>query len=201
MASSAPEQKKVPTGKVGALAAILGSAALAYTVIGDLEHDEGVKLHAYRDIAGIVTGCGGVVGPNIKMGMTWTKDECADMDAGAVITHAKIATQCVPALREVGREQQLRAAVRFQYNLGSFCRGPGARMKTGNWISGCNVMLAYNKARTGPYVIENGKRVRALQVSRGLDQRRHRDNEICLTGLVPGRTPANLPARLKQYGG
>ena len=158
-----------------ALAALLGSAALAAALIADIRTDEGRRYHAYRDVAGIVTICDGDTA-RVRIGDKADDGECDARTARALAAHARAAIACVPALREVGREPQLRAAVRFAYNVGvdAFCRGSGARrMRAGDWRGGCEAMLLYDKARI------RGR----LRAVRGLTLRRQRERAVCLSGL------------------
>lgn len=160
-----------------ALAALVGGG-LAATLLVDIRGDEGRVLHSYRDIAGIVTACDGITGPGIRMGQTYTHAQCDEMTAAALLRHAAVVIRCVPALIEVGREQQLRAATRFDYNTGLFCQGSVARhMKAGRWRQGCDAMLLYNKARVRG----------VLRVVRGLVLRRERERAVCLQGLIQAR--------------
>ena len=158
-----------------ALATLLGSAALAIALLADIRADEGRRIHAYRDLAGIVTICDGDTA-GVSPGESATDAECDARTARRLADHARPVIACVPALREAGREPQLRASVRFAYNVGTaaFCRGSvGTRMRAGDWRGGCNAMLLYDKARV------NGR----LRRIRGLTLRRQRENAVCLQGL------------------
>jgi lysozyme len=167
--------KPAPKGQKSAIAALVAlvGTATAASLIGDIRTDEGRRLHAYKDIAGIVTGCDGDT-HDVHMGQVFTDAECDERTARALLAHASVVLRCVPALREVGREQQLRAATRFDYNLGKYCSGsPGILHRAGQWRRGCDAMLLYNKARVG------GK----LVAVRGLTLRRQRERAVCLKGL------------------
>ena len=75
------------------------------------------------------------------------------------------------------------------YNIGvtNFCGStPRARFEAGRIAGACDAFLAWNKARVQG----------VLRPVRGLTLRRKREREVCLTG-TPGRTPANLAARLR----
>jgi len=162
-------------GARAALALLLGSAALAATLIADIRADEGRRHRAYRDLAGIVTICDGDTA-GVRPGQAATDAECDARTARALAAHARPVIACVPALREAGREPQLRATVRFAYNVGTaaFCRGSVARrMRAGDWRGGCDALLRYDKARV------NGRLVRI----RGLTLRRQRERAVCLQGL------------------
>lgn len=170
-----PQRRRVPGGARAALIALVGSTALAVALIGDIRTDEGRVYHAYRDIAGIVTGCDGDTN-DVHMGQTFNDAECDERTARQLVNHARPVMACVPALRQVGHENQLRASVRFAYNVGvsAFCRSSVAnRMNAGNWRGGCDAMLLYDKVRVGG----------VLRPVRGLTLRRQRDRLTCLRGL------------------
>jgi len=157
------------------LAVLLGSAALAAALLADIRADEGRRTRAYRDLAGIVTICDGDTA-EVRPGQSATDAECDARTARRLADHARPVIACVPALREAGREAQLRASVRFAYNVGAaaFCRGSvGRRMRAGDWRGGCDAMLRYDKARV------NGR----LRRVRGLALRRARERAVCLHGL------------------
>lgn len=50
---------------------------------------EGYKRIVYRDQGGVPTVCSGVTGANIKMGMSFTDAQCADMNLRAILSHTK----------------------------------------------------------------------------------------------------------------
>jgi lysozyme len=175
------------------LIALVGSG-LAGALIGDIRGDEGRAYHAYRDLGGIVTGCDGDTF-DVQAGQDFTDAECDERTARRLVEHAGIVIRCVPALREVGREQQLRAATRFNYNLGAFCAGsPGRLMKVGRWRDGCLAMLAY-KGLVGPRPIAGAEKVTRLKDGRyfnqikGLRLRREREVAGCLSTLPPAPAP------------
>lgn len=63
-------------------------AALAFT--GQFESAGGKPhLTAYRDQGGVVTICNGITGPDIKMGMTVTKEWCDNRFAAELEKHSK----------------------------------------------------------------------------------------------------------------
>jgi lysozyme len=157
------------------LAALLGSAALAVTLLADIRADEGRRTRAYRDLGGIVTICDGDTA-GVRPGQVATDAECDARTARRLAEYARPVIACVPALREPGREPQLRASVRFAYNVGAaaFCRGSvGRRMRAGDWRGGCDAILLYDRARV------NGR----LRRVRGLTLRRQRERAVCLQGL------------------
>lgn len=201
-APAAPAQplrpgKKTLAGVIGSIGAaatlftLVPSEESGRTVTANVQQDETVQLtavrgnqhlQAYRDIVGVVTICDGDT-HNVHMGQVATTAECTARLEAQLIAHAEPIIRCVPGLR--GREYPVTAAVSLAYNIGpaGFCRSTAARLfNAGSWVAGCNAFRSWNKA---------GGRVVA-----GLDVRRRREVEICLTGLVAGKTPDNLRARM-----
>lgn len=174
MTKFGPSPSKPKAGpSLAALLALVG-AGTAGALLSDIRTDEGRRLHAYKDIAGIVTICDGDT-HDVRMGQAATDAQCDERTAKQLLAHANVVLRCVPALREQGREQQLRAATRFDYNLGRYCAGsPGILHRAGQWRRGCDAMLLYNKARVG------GK----LVAVRGLTLRRQREHAVCVSGLA-----------------
>ena len=70
----------------------VGSALMAVALLftGQFESDGGKPhLTAYRDQGGVVTICNGITGPDIKMGMTVTKEWCDKRFAAELEKHSK----------------------------------------------------------------------------------------------------------------
>lgn len=204
-APSAPRAPIAVPGGKKTLAAVIGSAGAAAalfvlvpaeesgrTVKADVQQDGTIQvthvrgnqhLQAYRDIVGVTTICDGDT-HNVRVGQIATTDECTRRLEDQLIAHAEPIIRCVPGLR--GRQYQVTAAVSLAYNIGpaGFCRSTAARLfNTGNWRGGCGAFRAWNKA--------------GGRVVRGLDIRRRQEVEICLTGLVAGKTPENLQVRTR----
>lgn len=149
-------------------------------------------LRAYRDIVGVLTICDGDTA-NVRPGQVATPEECDQRLERQLIAHAEPIIQCVPQLR--GRAYQVVPAVSLAYNIGpgnprtnrgGFCGSTAARrFRAGDWLGGCNAFLSWNKA--------------GGRVIRGLERRRHREREYCVTGLSPNYTVANLEARLRPW--
>lgn len=126
-------------------------------------------LKAYRDIVGVVTICDGDT-KNVKMGQVATQAECTARLERQLIAHAEPIIKCVPGLK--GRTNQVVASVSLAYNIGTagFCKSSVARrFNAGQWKSGCDAFLMWNKA--------------GGRVIRGLDNRRKRERALCLQGL------------------
>ena len=187
------------------LAAVIGSAIGAVllftgvpreessrTVTATIGTDQSVTVHhvagnqhlaAYRDIVGVATACDGVT-KGIRMGQRFSEAECNAMNEAELVAHAEPVIACMPSL--YGRPYQAAAAIDLAYNVGTagVCRSSLPRLAAaGTWRPFCDKLLEFTRA--------GGKVVRGLQL------RRRRAWEACVTGIVAGATPANLDARVK----
>lgn len=159
----------------GPLVALLGTIA-ATSLLASVPEEEGVRLAAYRDIAGIPTICAGDT-KNVRMGMVETEEGCQRRLEAQLIAHARPTLACTPRLTEPGRDWQRAAAVSLAYNIGvgAWCRSTAdKRFDVGDWKGGCDAFLSWNKARV------NGQ----LRPVLGLTRRRNREREICLRGVA-----------------
>lgn len=97
--------------KVGA-----GAAAL---VIPLIVYFEGTIPRAYRDPIGIITSCTGHVGPELRMGQTFTKAECDDQLYTDLLKHSEDLS-CVTVPLTDGQKA---AFLSFTFNVGrkAFC--------------------------------------------------------------------------------
>lgn len=164
---AAPAKSKSKTGK---LALLLGPLAAAGLLVS-LPEDEGTRNHAYRDIVGVWTICTGDT-KNVRPGQVATDAECQDRLERQLVAHAEPVMNCVPTLKEAGRDYQRWAAVSLAYNIGTggLCRSSVARLfNARQWRAGCDAILKWNRAR--------GREIR------GLTLRRQRERAICLKGL------------------
>ncbi len=158
-----------------ALAAIVGSVA-ATSLFASIPEDEGYRLAAYRDVAGIATVCFGDT-KNVRMGMRETPEGCMRRLESQLLAHAKPVMACTPRLNEPGRDWQRAAAVSLAYNIGvgAWCRSSiDKRFDAGDWRGGCDRFLAWSKARI------RGQ----LRTVTGLLNRRKRERIICLRGVA-----------------
>lgn len=168
IAPSGPQIK--PTGP---LVAIVGAIA-ATSLFATIPEDEGYKLAAYRDVAGIPTICFGDT-KNVRMGMRETPEGCMRRLEAQLLAHAEPVMKCTPRLNEPGRDLVRAAAVSLAYNIGvgAYCRSTvDKRFDAANWRGGCDAFLMWNKARVGG----------VLKPVRGLTLRRQRERAICLQG-------------------
>lgn len=121
--------------KVGALAA---AAAVAFVA-----SKEGTILQTYRDPIGIITACTGHVDPSLRLGTTYTREQCRDMLYSDLAKHADD-LDCVKAPLT---DNQKVALLSFTFNVGrqSFCGStlvrkanagdmPGACAELSRWV-------------------------------------------------------------------
>lgn len=126
-------------------------------------------LRAYLDIVKVPTACDGIT-KGVKLGQTYTEAQCTALLERELIAHAEPVIACVPRL--YGRANQAAAAVSLAYNVGAggFCASTVARrFNAGDWRSGCDAFLMWDKA--------GGRVVRGLQL------RRQRERALCLRDL------------------
>ena len=199
--------------KAGSLAAIVGipAAAMLLSIVPQEESGRVVQveiardgaatvkhvsgrqyLDAYLDIAGVATACDGLTrykGRPIRKGMRFTEAQCALMLEEELAVHGKIVMACTRWDKD-RQPHQIFASVSMNYNTGGWCGSTAAkRVAVGKIAEGCNALLMWNKATV------NGVK----RPVTGLTRRRHRELEYCVTGVVPGATPANLAKRLAPW--
>lgn len=199
--------------KAGSLAAIVGipAAAMLLAIVpleesgrvvqvdiardgaATVTHVRGRQyLDAYLDIAGVATACDGLTrykGKPIRKGMRFTETQCSAMLEEELVAHGKIVMACTRWDKD-RQPHQIFASVSMNYNTGGWCGSTAAkRVAAGRIAEGCNALLMWNKATV------NGVK----RPVTGLTRRRHRELEYCVTGVVPGATPANLAKRLEPW--
>jgi len=150
-------------------AAAVSAAALAATPM--VQHWEGTRLQAYRDVVGVWTICTGET-LNVGPGDVATAADCNSMLAKRLVQFGTEIAPCLPADLPI----EMRAAfISTAYNIGSggFCRSSmSKRSKAGDLVGACDALSLWNK---GPV---NG----ALQVIEGLRRRREAERELCMKG-------------------
>lgn len=147
-------------------------------------------LKAYLDVAGVPTACDGIT-RGVQRGQRYSEEQCTALLIRELEVHARGVMRCAPSLSRAGREYQRVAAISLAYNIGvsGFCGSSARRFfEAGAITAACERFVPWHKARVG------GK----LVPVRGLRLRREREREICLTGITPGRTPANLKQRMEH---
>lgn len=77
---------------------------------------EGVVLGTYKDPVGIVTSCYGHTGPELKMGMKFTEDQCIEQLGKDLVKHDRQLRRVVKV--DYKSPYQHAALVSFTYNVG-----------------------------------------------------------------------------------
>lgn len=150
------------------LFALLGTVAASGVILltGSLE---GTVLHTYKDPIGIVTSCKGHTGPELRMGQTFTQEQCDEQQYADLLKHAD-ALKCISTAMSDGEKV---AYLSFAYNVGgkAFCGSSLVRLKNqGNALGACNELPKW--------VYADGK------VLLGLVKRRAAEREFCIKGLT-----------------
>jgi lysozyme len=144
-----------------------GLAALCCTLVGGFE---GVRTIAYKDPIGLPTACFGET-KNIRMGMSFTMDQCKGMLLDSLIEHEDGMQRCLGAVTLPDKTHA--AALSFTYNVGvgNFCSSTFARkLKAGDIAGACNELPKWVYARGIKF--------------KGLENRRAAERELCLQGLT-----------------
>ncbi len=143
-----------------------GAAALAVPLV---QHYEGTVLSTYRDPVGIITTCTGHTGPELKMGQTYTREQCEEMLYKDLAKHAG-ALSCIRAPLTNG---QRAAFLSFAFNVGddAFCRSTLVRKANAGDINGACAELSR-------WTLAGGKQLP------GLVRRRAAERQLCEQGLA-----------------
>ena len=150
------------------LAAKIGAGATALAVPLVMLY-EGTRLQSYRDPVGIVTACVGHTGPELRMGQSYTKEQCETMLYGDLLKHAD-ALNCI---KTPLAENQKAAFLSFAFNVGNgaFCKSTLARKaNAGDLMGAC--------AELSRWVMAGGRELP------GLVKRRAAERELCEKGLT-----------------
>ncbi len=143
-----------------------GAAALAVPLV---QYYEGTVFSTYRDPVGIITACTGHTGPELKMGQTYTREQCEEMLYKDLAKHAS-ALSCVRAPLTDG---QRAAFLSFAFNVGddAFCRSTLVRKANSGDINGACAELSR-------WTYASGK------LLPGLVRRRAAERQLCEAGLA-----------------
>lgn len=197
MPAQRPSKKTTLAGIVGVLVAVALGVSIPSDESGrkveatvapsgelQVRHITGRQyLRVYLDIVGVATACDGLTrdaeGRPLHAGQFFTEDECAHMLEAALIAHAQGVMRCSPGLAlssdpavERVRQGPRFAAVSLAYNVGvgNYCSSSARRnFNAGSYNAGCEALLMWNRA--------------GGRIVTGLDNRRHRERRVCLSGL------------------
>ena len=149
-----PRQRLVAKIGAGAVAMVL-PVVLLYV---------GTVHSTYKDPIGVVTACTGHTGPELRMGQTFTKEQCETMLYGDLLKHAD-ALNCI---KTPLADNQKAAFLSFAFNVGNgaFCSSTLVRKaNTGDMPGAC--------AELSKWVYAGGKQLP------GLVKRRAAERAMC----------------------
>ena len=150
------------------LAAKIGAGALALAV-PLVVYFEGTIPRTYRDPIGILTSCTGHTGPELRMGQTWTQEQCDQQLYADLLKHAE-ALDCI---KHPMTDGQKAAFLSFAFNVGNkaFCDSTLARKaNAGDLMGAC--------AELSRWVMAGGRELP------GLVKRRAAERQLCEKGLT-----------------
>jgi lysozyme len=144
--------------KVGGIAA---AAAVAFVA-----SKEGTILQTYRDPIGIITACTGHVDPTLRMGTTYTAEQCKEMLYADLAKHA----DDLDCVKVPLTDNQKVALLSFTFNVGrpAFCGSTLVRKANAGDMPGACAELSR-------WVMAGGKKLP------GLVNRRAAERELCET--------------------
>jgi len=122
-----------------------GASGVALSAALLIAPSEGEVRQTYRDPIGIPTACFGQTGPDIRMGQTYTSEQCADMLVKEVQVKLAEVDGCTPGLPDHLR----RAFTSFAYNVGTakYCGSTMARKaRAGDYVGACAELSRWDRA-------------------------------------------------------
>lgn len=149
--------------------------ALVFT--GQFESSGGKPhLDAYLDQGGVPTICNGLTGPDIKMGMTVTKEWCDNRFAAELEKHSR-------PLDKVPYQMSNQARVAwsdFLFNLGTGIATdkstPWRRLMAGDWRGSCDAFLMYRYTKVNGFKRDCS---RPASKCTGIWTRRNAERDLC----------------------
>ena len=150
------------------LIAAIGAAATAL-VVPLVAKYEGTVLRTYRDPIGIITACTGHTGPELRMGQTFTRQQCEAMLYQDLAQHADV----LGCIRQPLTDGQRAAFLSFAFNVGegAFCQSTLVRKANAGDLQGACAELSR-------WTYAGGKQLP------GLVQRRAAERQLCEGGLA-----------------
>jgi len=149
------------------LVAKIGAGAVAL-VLPVVMLYEGTVLRTYKDPVSILTACTGHTGPELRMGQTFTKEQCETMLYGDLLKH----TDALDCIKRPMTDGQKAAFLSFAFNVGdkAFCDSTLARKaNAGDMPGACAELSRWTRA--------GGRELP------GLVKRRAAERELCERGL------------------
>ena len=157
----------IPKNKlIGLLAAAGLSVGAIFAGSLIVPPSEGLVTHGYLDPVGVATSCYGHTGPDVKVGIKYTNEECVQQFAEDI----QEADKAVHSVIHVPLTWYQEAAlISFTYNVGADNLKKSTLVKLfnmGKYTEGCKQMLRW--------VYAGGKKLP------GLVDRRQRETKVCL---------------------
>jgi len=145
------------------LALKIGAGAVALCV-PLVMYFEGTIQRVYRDPIGILTSCTGHTGPELRMGMVFTKQQCEQQLLADLLKHSE-ALDCIKVVMTDGQKA---AFLSFAFNVGTgaFCGSTLARKANAGDMRGACAELSR-------WTLAGGKEMP------GLVKRRAAERKVC----------------------
>ena len=145
------------------LAVKIGAGAVALCV-PLVMYFEGTIQRVYRDPIGILTSCTGHTGPELRMGMVFTKQQCEQQLLADLLKHSE-ALDCIKVVMTDGQKA---AFLSFAFNVGTgaFCGSTLARKANAGDMRGACAELSR-------WTLAGGKEMP------GLVKRRAAERKVC----------------------
>lgn len=146
----------------------LSAAALA-AAVAFIAHYEGTIAHVYRDPVGILTACTGHTSPELKLGQTFTREQCRQLLLQDIGKHAA-ALNCIHTPLS---DAQKVAFLSLAFNIGNaaFCNSTLVKLANqGNMAAAC--------AQLSRWVYARGRKLE------GLVKRRKAERDLCERGFI-----------------
>lgn len=154
---------------VAGIAAALGLSLAGYTAMPLVKHYEGEVLQVYKDPIGLLTACSGHTGAELRLGITFTKEQCQEL----LKADLRVAEKGVDRCLKVPVDYRTKAAlISFTLNTGAgnFCSSTLVKLANAGKIKEACEQLprwVYAKKRKLP----------------GLVTRREAEKSLCLLGV------------------
>lgn len=141
--------------KIGA-----GAFALAVPLV---VYFEGTILRTYRDPLGLLTSCVGHTGPELRMGQTFTREQCDQQLYADLLKHS----DDLACIKSPMTDGQKAALLSFAFNVGrtKLCGSTLARKaNAGDWVGACAELSRWTYAgnRELPGLVNRRKAEREL---------------------------------------
>lgn len=139
------------------------SAGALVAAAAFIAHYEGTVPRVYRDPVGILTACTGHVSPELKMGQTFTAEQCRQLLLQDIDKHAA-ALNCIHTPLNDGQKV---AFLSLAFNIGNaaFCHSTLVKMANAGNLAGACAQLSrwvYAKGQMLPGLVKRRRAERAL---------------------------------------